>query len=396
MSLIPPVGRSIDAVRRQNLSSVVTVLHRDGATTRSEITRATGLARSSVASLVEELESAGIVAQRFDDHRGAKGRPSASVAATDRYLGVGVNTDVDGVHVALISLDGRVVDEAHAASSGVPTPEEAAAFVGELVERLRQRHRDVVLVGLCAAIPGRVTKDKSVVLNAPHLRWRNAPFARLLQDATDLPAVLAFDSQVGLHAETLWGAARGADDIVSFYGGPGGIGAAAMVDGRILDGRSGAAARLGHVTVANDGPTCICGSVGCLTTVVSQHQLASVFGARDGSLPRIRDAIHADSSAAFDRFLLRQADYLGVALRAATFAYDPQLILLGGFFGVLLDHGREHLERAVSANLMSSVEPPTLAAPALGAQQLVIGAGAVAFDGFISDPMRQERVGATL
>lgn len=396
MSLIPPVGRSIDAVRRQNLSSVVSVLHRDGATTRSQITRATGLARSSVASLVEELESAGVVTQRFDDHLGAKGRPSALVAATDRYLGVGVNTDVDGVHVAFVSLDGRVVDEAHAASSGVPTPEEAAALVGELVQHLHQRHGDAVVVGLCAAIPGRVTKDKSVVVNAPHLRWRNAPFARLLQEATDVPAVLAFDSQVGLHAETLWGAARGTDDIVSFYGGPGGIGAAAMVDGHILDGRSGAAARLGHVTVANDGPTCICGSVGCLTTVVSQHQLASVFGARDGSLQRVREAVQADSSAAFTRFLRRQADYLGVALRAATFAYDPQVILLGGFFGILLDHDREHLEGAVSANLMSSGEPPTLRAPALGEQQLVIGAGAVAFGAFITDPMRRERVGATL
>ena len=55
------VGTSTDDVRRRNLSSVLTLVHRRRAISRAELTRHTGLSRSTTKDLVEELVAKGLV-----------------------------------------------------------------------------------------------------------------------------------------------------------------------------------------------------------------------------------------------------------------------------------------------------------------------------------------------
>lgn len=55
------IGTSTDDVRRRNLSGVLTLVHRHQALSRAELTRRTGLSRSTVKDLVEELADRGLV-----------------------------------------------------------------------------------------------------------------------------------------------------------------------------------------------------------------------------------------------------------------------------------------------------------------------------------------------
>ena len=56
LSTVRPVtGGATDALRRSNLATVLGLVHRDGALSRSELTRLTGLNRSTVGDLVAEL-----------------------------------------------------------------------------------------------------------------------------------------------------------------------------------------------------------------------------------------------------------------------------------------------------------------------------------------------------
>ncbi|MFM7211376.1 MAG: helix-turn-helix domain-containing protein, partial [Actinomycetota bacterium] len=53
-------GATQDEVRRSNLSLVLTLLHRRGAQSRSQIVATTGLNRSTVGDLVSELVDLGL------------------------------------------------------------------------------------------------------------------------------------------------------------------------------------------------------------------------------------------------------------------------------------------------------------------------------------------------
>ncbi|MGJ6969486.1 ROK family protein [Streptosporangium sp. G11] len=380
-------GRSRDDVRRNNLATIAGIVHRERQVSRAAITHQTGLSRSGVATLVGELEQTGIVTQSVGEERSGVGRPSPVVVPTDRFLAAAVNPDVTGVRVALVGLGGRVIDQRFCPTDQVPTPREAAAITADALGELCRSQPHSTVVGICAAIPGRVDKTGATVRFAPHLRWANVDFSALLTENTGLRARVAFDAKVGLRAETLWGRAQRCRDVVSLYGGPGGIGAAALVDGRLIEGSAGGAARLGHLLVASDGPPCVCGNIGCLTTMVSHHHLAAALGLSQVSVADLRAAVLAETSPALLSFLDRQVEYLATALRQAVWAYDPEMIMLGGFFEILLEIGRERLESACFASGLGTLrEPPTLTTPGLGADQLLVGAATEAFTPLLDDP----------
>ncbi|WP_342344062.1 helix-turn-helix domain-containing protein [Agromyces archimandritae] len=69
---------TFDGVHRRNLSKVLGLLHDDGPLSRARLTALTGLNRSTIASLVAELDGAGLVAERAPDPTNRVGRPSPS------------------------------------------------------------------------------------------------------------------------------------------------------------------------------------------------------------------------------------------------------------------------------------------------------------------------------
>lgn len=73
-------GAGVDAVRRQNLSAILRRLHTAGPVSRAQLTRATGLNRSTVGSLVTDLEDRGLVAESQERYHGVMGRPSPILA----------------------------------------------------------------------------------------------------------------------------------------------------------------------------------------------------------------------------------------------------------------------------------------------------------------------------
>jgi hypothetical protein len=110
--------------RVSNLASVLRLVHRSGAggRSRSELTALTGLNRSTIAALVGELDTLGLVAESEPTSRSGAGRPSPIVTTTDRVLAIAVNPEIDAITLAVVALGGRVLDRMR-----VPTPEGGTA-----------------------------------------------------------------------------------------------------------------------------------------------------------------------------------------------------------------------------------------------------------------------------
>jgi predicted NBD/HSP70 family sugar kinase len=387
-----PAGRSdsistVDGLRRQNLSRVLRLLHRFGGLSRAQITKLTGFSRTSVGILLSELVDLGLVTQEDAYRNDRVGRPSSQYRPSAAVIGVAVNTDVRGIHVGFVRLSGELVDSVYLPLAKSPTPQEAAGLVAEVVHARRLAHPHEHLAGIGAAIPGRVDASGRVVTWAPHLNWVDVPFADLLEEAAELPSRVGFDAHLGLATETMWGTARGVSDSVYLYGGPGGIGAAVVSDRALLVGSKGLSARIGHMTVEHDGVLCACGARGCLETVVRFADLERVLGDDLVSFHEIGAAVRRHPSAEVEAVLDRQAEYLCRALRTIVLAYDPDVILLGGFMAVLLEHRRAALEAAITAVTLAEVRQPAhLEQSQFASNLLLVGSGSLAFEALLSDP----------
>jgi len=186
------IGTSTDDVRRRNLSGVLTLVHRHRCMSRAELTRRTGLSRSTVKDLVEELVEHGLVEEALPTASTQVGRPSPVVRPQSRRLAIAVNPEIDSVTIGLVTMGGSVLEVTRRTTTGVPTVEQTVALAAETIAQMRRQlapDRGVTAIGV--AVPGLVHAAGSMVRLAPHLDWHDAQIGRMLGAATHLPVFAA-------------------------------------------------------------------------------------------------------------------------------------------------------------------------------------------------------------
>ncbi|MCV7253336.1 ROK family transcriptional regulator [Mycobacterium hackensackense] len=354
------VGTNTDDVRRRNLSAVLTLVHRARALTRSELTRRTGLSRSTVKDLVEELVGAGLIEESPAAPVSQVGRPSPMVRPQTGTLAIAVNPETDAITIGVVALGGTVLEVARYPTHGVPSVGETVTITADAVARIEaglDSHQRVIAIGV--AVPGLVHATSSVVRLAPHLDWHDEELGQMLRAATGLPVFAANDANLGAIAEHIFGGHPDARHMIYVNGGASGIGAGFVVAGELLEGAAGYAGELGHTYVGGAGP-CHCGRIGCLETEVSETTTKT---------------------------LAHQAQYLGIALGNAINLLNPNLIVLGGFLSAFPMQAAAALDTAVTRHSMRVPnEQVRIVSANLGSGTLMIGAAEAAFASLLADP----------
>jgi predicted NBD/HSP70 family sugar kinase len=384
-----PLDR-IDGVRQRNLATVLELVHRRNSPSRADMTALTGLNRSTIGALVSELAALGLVVETDPSASNRVGRPSPRVEPAPGVGVIAINPEVDAITAAVVGLGARVVHRVRREVATPPTPDAAAAIIVDLVAELRSGPAaGMRLDAIGLAIPGLVRSSDGEVRWAPHLGWREVPFTRIVQDAVGLPTFADNDATVGAHAEWLFGAGRGVDELIYLNGGASGIGGGAIVRGLPLGGAHGYAGEFGQnrpgLRDASDRAT----PNGTLEDEVSRSRLLAAVGLESADEPRLRDSLAASTDAAVAAEIDRQQRILAVALANAINVFNPALVVLGGFLATLLEWGAPALELAIqSSTVPAAWEGVSIRPAALGEDRLLIGAAELAFAPLLRDPAR--------
>jgi glucokinase len=264
--------------------------------------------------------------------------PDRSNVSSNEVIAVGVDVGATAIKAALVNLGGDLVASFHQ-----PSPRTPAALHDFVYLVLQQAKAGVRGIGI--GCKGVIDTATSRVNSLPG--DLNFLEGRLLADVVgpeDLPLYADNDARTALIAEVLWGAARGKRNVVLLTLGTG-VGGAALVDGVMLRGASGAAGHLGHMTLDLHGGLCICGNRGCVETRFSSRAIESDYLAHlhraaptklslgtTGQSPStqsiFRAAADGDESArcVIDRAL----EYLAGAVVSVLHIFDPEVLIIGG------------------------------------------------------------------
>ncbi|PPF81316.1 transcriptional regulator [Subtercola sp. Z020] len=380
------VGNSNDQTRRHNLSTILTLLHHNGAQTRAQLTGLTVLNRSTIGALVAELSDRGLAYETEPFDSGRVGRPSPVVHANEDVVAITVNPDVDAITIGVVGLGGALHRLERHELSAVPTVADAVALVGSVVGAFRtELGASVRIVGVGIAVPGLVNSREGVVALAPHLGWHDEPLVEPFADALGLPVRVGNDAALATIAESLFGAGRGVTDLVYLNGSASGIGGGVLSGGVMLRGTQGYAAELGHTLVNSSGIQCHCGKRGCLETEVNLGRLLAVVG-RETSGPDEIDALIAGVPDA-RREIERQLDVLALAIGTFVSIFNPESIVLGGFLGSLFEADPDRLRAAVDALSFTGLSHPVrLERAQLRSRLLTTGAAELVFADLLADP----------
>jgi predicted NBD/HSP70 family sugar kinase len=330
---------SLEALRQSNLLRVVDALRRSGTATRSDLGRTTGLSRSTIATLIADLQARGVVVERdrpADSSPAAgRGRPAAHLAL-DPSVGaaLGLDFDHDRVRVAVADLSSTVLAEGEVKLDIDHEASHALDASVELVERVlaeagvaRQR-----VIGVGVGLPSPIDRATGTVGSPTILpSWTGMRPAEELSKRLKLPVDVENDANLGARAELAFGAGRGLEDFVYVLL-RAGIGAGLVFGGRLHGGSSGFAGEIGHVSVQPDGALCRCGNRGCLETVASTRVLVEALsGARGGDITvaELIELVRQGDFAA-SRLVHDAGRAVGRALADLCSHMNPAAVIVGG------------------------------------------------------------------
>ncbi|HVV21483.1 MAG TPA: ROK family transcriptional regulator [Pseudonocardiaceae bacterium] len=371
---------SLSALRDSNRLRVIEAVQQRGGASRAELVRVTGLSRSTVSSVVGDLLAERVLVEQHDQPdtapAGSVGRPATQLTLNpDIGALVGVHLRHDGVRVAVADVAGTLRAESLGELDVDHHAHEAIGYVLDQVPALLAQaatdERRLLGVGVAVSAP---------MGPGPAWQWRGVDVVSELGTALGVPVQLDNDANLGSMAEWIFGAGRGADDLVYVMMADG-VGAGLIVDGRVYRGAHGSAGELGHVVVNPDGQVCRCGSRGCLETVSGTEALTASLRhsyGPDVTVRGILDLVAAGDPGAC-RAVADAGRAAGKALAGICAVLDPRLVVVGGHLAAagapLLDGVREELLRWLPPSLGNGL---TVLAGQLGARAEVLGAIAMA------------------
>lgn len=377
-------------VRRHNLATVLWHVHVLGALRRAELTGRLGLNRSTIAALVAELVTLGLVREERLEGRPQPwaGRPSPTVhACTESVQVLAADVGVRRAAIALVGLGGRVLAR-HSGEIADPTPaavaDQLAATVRELLDTSSPAR---YVIGLGIAVPGLVRRSDGNVRFAPNLGWQDAPLGELLdQRLPGLRISIGNDADLGALAEHVRGAARDVDDVV-FILGKEGVGGGLILGGHPMLGAGGYAGELGHMIVSSGGRRCRCGAHGCWETEVGADAVARSLGV-PGTAADDLVQLMADLPSASAALVDLPGQALGLGLATIANLLNPQVVILGGLLADLFSVADARVRAAMSdAMLTAPGAQVRVTVPALGADAVLIGAAELAWQELLADPV---------
>jgi predicted NBD/HSP70 family sugar kinase len=373
---------SLSSLREFNRLRIVDFLRSNGTASRAELARRTGLSRSTVSTLVADLQRRGLVVERAGQFagEGQPGRPAALLELDpSAAAAVGIDFDHDKVRVAVSDLSRSVLAEASAPHDVDHDAQGALGLAADLVEQVLEQaelERDRLL-GVGVALAGPIDHDKGALHPSDVLPgWANVDAARELEQRLDTLAYVDNDANLGALAEVTLGAGRNAR-FAAYVSISSGIGAGIVVDGRPYHGHRGTAGEIGHVVVDPQGPICRCGNRGCLETLASGPALLKlVQDSRDGELS-VRQMIELarDGDAGCRRAIADAGQVVGRVVAGLVNLFSPEMVVVGGDLGeagdLMLDPLREAVQRDA---LPAAAEGLKVVAGELGERANLLGA----------------------
>jgi len=264
---------------------------------------------------------------------------------------IGIDVGATKTKIIMITKKGEVVARTKipTASDRVPEPivERSAAAVEDLIRAhgLRPSRVEAMAVGICGFLNPRT----GIIDLSPNLHWHKVPFKKLMEKRLGRTVYMANDVNAAAWGEFTYGAGRGSKDLVAIFIGSG-IGGGIVINGKLVEGGTGSAGEVGHMTFRVNGLKCDCGQKGCfeaygggmpmerrMRRAVKRGMSPRVLKMARGEINRINTRVIRKAAEAGDSLagrIWREAEEsLGTLCSNLTSLLNPDRLVIGG--GVL-------------------------------------------------------------
>ena len=351
-------GASSEVVRDINRRIVLNLIRTRQPISRADLARVSGLQRSTISLIVEELVEDNWVIEG-PTGRLPRGRRPTFLRLNDDRVIIGVDIRPTQITVALANVNGKFTSQ-----EVMETPPEAKAGVEALIQRIQaliRSCRGKKIEGIGISLPGRPSGGHLVF--APNLRWSDFDIRGPISKATGLEVELENAANACVLAAVWFDRMESFRNLVVVTVSEG-IGAGVLINGQLARGLNGMAGEFGHVPLDAQGPRCGCGGRGCWEVFGSNRAALRYYSESSSqgeglSFPDLLSlAEQGDTKAA--KALEKMARYLGRGMRMIVAGLAPERILVIGDLTRSWHRFGPIIEAEVRAQALPGAEPPQL------------------------------------
>ena len=353
-------GASSEVVRDINRRIVLNLIRTRQPISRADLSRVSGLQRSTISLIVEQLIEENWVLEG-PTGRLPRGRRPTFLRLNDERVIIGVDIRPLQTTVALADANGKFISQETVATS--PNWKVALAGLIDSILRMKKACRGKMIEGIGISLPGRFDQTSDRLVFAPNLAWRDVDLRNPIVQETGLEVELENAANACVLAAVWFDHMEEVRNLVVVTVSEG-IGTGVLANGQLVRGLNGMAGEFGHVPLDLQGPVCGCGSRGCWEVFASNRAALRYYLAEGGepgglSFPDLLSrAEQGDTRAA--RALETMAHYLGRGMRMIVAGLAPERIVVVGDLTRSWHRFGSAIEAEVKAQVLPGGCPPLL------------------------------------
>lgn len=369
-------------VKKNNKALVLSLIIEKETISRADIAGVTGLNKTTVSSLVNELLEEDLIYESGPGVSSGGRRPVILHFNKKAGYAIGIDIGVNYILAVLTDLKGQIIVEKSlnlTRTSYSAIMNNVQTMIQSLMDDMPESRYGIIGIGV--GVPGIVNKEGSVLL-APNLGWTNIQLKDDLEKMFNVPIIIENEANAGAVGEQQFGAGQDYENILYVSAGIG-IGVGIILNNELYQGKSGFSGEMGHMIIELNGKHCNCGSRGCWEAYASENALLEMAGESIDSLESLIELAHNGEKSAIELFE-KIGQYLGFGINNIINTFNPDQVIIGNRLAMV----REWIEQPI----LTTIENHTLAFhqkethlefSKLGKYSTALGVSAFVVDNFI-------------
>lgn len=350
---------------------------------RAEIARQTNLQRSSVSSIVDNLQMIGLIEEVGAGKSSGGRKPTLLKLTTGTPVALGVDVTPRKTTVALGDLAGKVLDK-----ETIPTSSDLdfmSRQILEVISKILKRHGKIgseLEVGI--SVPGIADQAAGKSHYIPYFQWSDWDISQQITKKFGLPVTIDNDANATALAELWFGReeTKKTRNFVTVLVGEG-IGTGIIFEGQIYRGEKGAAGEFGHMIIGTDAPVnCSCGSRVCWEAHASDNATIARYQKSLGRCPQNTTSIDINQLIDLANIgeenaltaLKETGRCLGIGISNLIVGLSPQAIIVSGSITKVWHLIADEIQAVTARSIRNGLPKTVLMPSSLGENPTLIGA----------------------
>jgi glucokinase-like ROK family protein len=261
-------------IKQINKSIVLNTIRKKGIISRADLANITGLNKSTISSLVDELIKDGFVEEEGPGESKGGRKPIMLMINSLAGCVIGVDLDVNYILVILTDILANILWQKRINLKIGEDKEDIIGKIIDLIDEAISNSPKTVkgILGIGIGVPGITDYKRGIVLKAPNLKWENVELKKIIEEKFHLNVYIDNEANTGAIGEKWFGAGKNARNFVYISAGIG-IGTGIIINNELYRGSGGLAGEMGHMTIDINDHLCSCGNRGCWENYASEKSL---------------------------------------------------------------------------------------------------------------------------